>query len=483
MRWYEADVLVAGGGLGGVAAALAALRLGKRVVLTEDSPWLGGQLTSQAVPPDEHPWIEDGGCTRSYRELRNRIRAHYRRNYPLTDDARAAALLNPGAATVSRLCHEPRVAIAAIDDLLAPYLADRQLHILLRHQLRSIETDGDRVGPASFVDTESGEDVSVTADYVLDATELGYLLDLAGVEHVIGAESQADTGELNALDRADPLDQQSITWCFAMDYLPGADYTIDKPANYEFWRAYQPDFWPGRLFSWEDLDPETLRARPQPIFTDDRTPRGGYGSNRWTYRRIFSIAHYPPGRYASDITLVNWEQNDYWLGPVIGVPAEEAQLHWHGSRDLSLSFLYWMQTEAPRHDGGVGYPGLRLRGDITGDHRRFGDAAIHQGIAAHQGRADRDRTARRCRGPLDRGTARRFGDLRRHGRGRKLSDRSASEHLGTQLRRYFQLSVPDSVGRFAAGTGRQSVAGQQEHRHHAYIERLLPVTPGGVEYR
>jgi hypothetical protein len=28
--------------------------------------------------------------------------------------------------------------------------------------------------------------------------------------------------------------------------------------------------------------------------------------------------------------------------------------------------MYWMQTEAPRHDGGAGYPGLRLRGDITG---------------------------------------------------------------------------------------------------------------------
>jgi hypothetical protein len=28
--------------------------------------------------------------------------------------------------------------------------------------------------------------------------------------------------------------------------------------------------------------------------------------------------------------------------------------------------LYWIQTEAPRSDGGVGYPGLRLRGDLLG---------------------------------------------------------------------------------------------------------------------
>ena len=36
-------------------------------------------------------------------------------------------------------------------------------------------------------------------------------------------------------------------------------------------------------------------------------------------------------------------------------------------RDSSASACsYWLQTEAPRPDGGVGYPGLRLRGDVVG---------------------------------------------------------------------------------------------------------------------
>jgi NADPH-dependent 2,4-dienoyl-CoA reductase/sulfur reductase-like enzyme len=55
---FACDVLVVGGGCGGVAAALAANDLGRLVVLTEAGSWLGGQLTSQAVPPDEHPWVE-----------------------------------------------------------------------------------------------------------------------------------------------------------------------------------------------------------------------------------------------------------------------------------------------------------------------------------------------------------------------------------------------------------------------------------------
>lgn len=73
MREIYADVAVIGGGLGGCAAALAAAKRGKRVVLTEETYWIGGQLTSQAVPPDEHPWIEQFGCTRSYRQFRNGV--------------------------------------------------------------------------------------------------------------------------------------------------------------------------------------------------------------------------------------------------------------------------------------------------------------------------------------------------------------------------------------------------------------------------
>src|SRR6266511_359149 len=83
-RSIRADLVVAGGGLGGVAAALAALRSGKRVILTEETDWIGGQLTQQAVPPDEHRWIESHGCTRRYRQYRNLVRQYYRDHYPLT---------------------------------------------------------------------------------------------------------------------------------------------------------------------------------------------------------------------------------------------------------------------------------------------------------------------------------------------------------------------------------------------------------------
>ena len=102
---------IVGGGLGGCAAALAALGMGRTVVMTEPTDWVGGQLTSQAVPPDENPWIEETGCTRSYRRFRDDVRDYYRRFYPLSPEAPDAQFLNPGGGRVSKLCHEPRAAL------------------------------------------------------------------------------------------------------------------------------------------------------------------------------------------------------------------------------------------------------------------------------------------------------------------------------------------------------------------------------------
>lgn len=89
------------------------------------------------------------------------------------------------------------------------------------------------------------------------------------------------------------------------------------------------------------------------------------GLNLWIYRRIADRANFTPGTYLSDITLVNWPQSDFWLGALTTAgPDGRAELL-RRAKQLSLSFLYWMQTEAARPDGGVGWKGLRLRKDIV----------------------------------------------------------------------------------------------------------------------
>jgi hypothetical protein len=110
-------------------------------------------------------------------------------------------------------------------------------------------------------------------------------------------------------------------------------------------------------------DPISLKER---AVSFDPTGAGPGGLNLWLYRRIADRQNFRPGTYAGDICLVNWPQNDYWLGNLYGGTADEAARHLRRAKQLSLSLLYWMQTEAPRPDGGTGWKGLRLRPDIVG---------------------------------------------------------------------------------------------------------------------
>ena len=364
-RELTADVVIVGGGCGGVAAALAAARGGARVLLTEETDWIGGQLTAQAVPPDEHPWIEHFGCTRSYRRFRDGVRAYYRHHFPLTAEARAAAHLNPGNGRVSRLCHEPRVALAVLLEMLAPYVSGRRVVLLTEHRPVAADVDGDRVRSVTVRDLRGGRDLVLAAPYILDATELGDLLPLTKTEFVTGFESRKQTTEPHAPAEAQPDNQQAFTFCFAVDYLAGEDHTIAKPAEYDFWRKYVPKMtpaWPGPLLSWRMSEPITLKERK--VSFDPTGP--GSGLNLWLYRRIADRASCRPGTYRSDISLVNWPQNDYWLGNLVGVSADEVAKHLRRAKQLSLSLLYWMQTEAPRPDGKTGWKGLRLREDLVG---------------------------------------------------------------------------------------------------------------------
>ncbi len=360
----HAEIVIVGGGLGGVSAALAACRLGRQVLMVEALDWLGGQLTAQGVPPDEYPWIEHLVASESYAQLRRGIRDYYRRHLPLTDAARARPRLNPGQGNVSTLCHEPWVAVKVIDALLAPHEAAGRLRVLRRHQVLSAEVERDRVRSLHLLNLDDGRSFHVQGTLFIDATEIGDLLAQTGAEHVFGAEAQARTGEPHALPEADPFDQQALTWCLAAEYLPDEDHTIERPRDYERLRTLQLDCWPGPQFSWTLSDFVTHQPRVRPLFVGPSDAESLY--DLWHARRIAWRLNFTPGAYRSDITLANWPQMDYWERPVVGVSADEQARALAEARQLSLAFFYWMQTEAPRHDGGVGYRGLRLRGDVLG---------------------------------------------------------------------------------------------------------------------
>ncbi len=484
-RELKADLVVIGAGVGGVACALAAARNGLKVILTERYDWIGGQLTSQAVPPDEHPWIEERGSTKTYRTFRTKVRDYYKRNYTLTEAAAKNPLLNPGNGGVSKLCHEPRVALAVLLEMLAPHITAGRVTLLQPFSPTGAETDRDTITAVSGIRGPGFRQFHLLAPYFVDATETGELLPLAKVASVTGSESNRDTKEPHAPDRVRPDNHQAFTVCFAMDYQPDADNTIEKPNDYKRWRDYVPKMnpaWPGNLLSWEMSDPKTLKTREVAF---DPTGAATKGLNLWTYRRIVAKDNFDN---TGDVCLVNWPQNDYWLGNLYD--DESAVFHREGGRDLSHCLLYWMQTEAP-HPGGkkAGWKGLRLRGDVCG-------TANGDGLAM----APYIRESRRIKS-LFTVTENHVGvDARAKLLGKKPGEFTAekfTDSVGTGSYRidlhpssggdnYIDVSsLPFQIplGALHPGAGRELTPRVQEHRHHAHHQRLLPAAPGRVEHR
>jgi hypothetical protein len=260
------------------------------------------------------------------------------------------------------------VSLAVLEGMLAPYVSGGRVQVLLRHEPVAADVAGDVVRAVTVRDLESGRERTIHAPYVLDATELGDLLPLTRTEYVTGFESRRQTGEPHAPDEPQPLDMQAFTVCFAMDYVKGEDHTIDRPAEYAFWRDYMPRLsppWTGPLLSWVQPDPRTLQPRTGGFDPEAAAPAPG-PLNFMIYRRILHKGHFRDNAIPTDLTVVNWPMNDYFLGPLIEVDAASAARHRERGKQLSLSLLYWLQTEAPRGDGGTGWPGLRLRPDVVG---------------------------------------------------------------------------------------------------------------------
>lgn len=335
MATSKTDLLIVGAGLGGIAAALTAADAGCTVTLVTEEPMIGGQVTTQAVSPlDEHPHIETTGASNSYQEFRRRIRAHH------------GGRTNPGGGWVSRLCFTPAAGLQVLTEMLDEHLdAGRiRLHTSYRPTHVHLDASDEAITAVSF--DVDGHEERVEARIVIDATELGDLLMLSGAEWRIGSEGREAFGESNALASGpDPLAEQSCTWVAALRIDPEARHLVAPSTRYDHWREQQPfgleiPGWDGTVHRYRMFEPGPTGRPPF-----------------WTYRRVHDAAQLG-GR---DVAVINWASNDYVEHGLVGNPSATRD----GARQLTLDFIHWLQTEAPRDDGGYGYPEFQLAPDVV----------------------------------------------------------------------------------------------------------------------
>ena len=336
------DVVVVGGSLGGVAAALRAGSSGLSVCLLEGSDWLGGQYSAQGVTrPDENRYIETVGSTASYRAFRHNVRVYYRNSYRLSAVGEAQPTFDPGGAYPG-FSTEPRV---AHNVLLQQLQAMPSVHVRFRNTVTAAQVQGSIVQSVTATD-QSGAQTMYIAKYFLDATDLGELLPLAGVEHSLGAEGKSETGEPLAPDQARPDWIQPITIVVALERRPaGENHVITKPAEYD------------------QLKQEQKYGLVDGYISTMFVP----GKDLWGYRRHIDASNFSDPAFPNDLSMLNMGFNDYQQAAIPSGSPNQDEAIIARARQASLGYVYWLQTECPRDDGsGNGYPELMVRSDQFG---------------------------------------------------------------------------------------------------------------------
>lgn len=340
------DIIIAGGGLGGVAAAIRAAAMGCSVLLIDENKWLGGQVTSQGVSAlDEHMLMDTFGGTALYYNFRDRVKKYYRKNFKISEKGLKSKHFNPGCSDRQRrLAFEPLAGVRVIYNMLAPAVKAKRIEILKPAKVVRLYKEGSIITSALIKDMQTNEEINVEAYIFIDATELGDLLPLAGIPYTKGVESFAQTHEPSAPKEAIPDACQGINYTFVLERKPGTKNTIPKPNGYE-----------------EVSKKHRFSLCGMKMF---EIPKGSFSF--WTYGRIIDSANFEYSSMPNDITLVNCACTDYKEDSIIDKKGDVVKQHLHRAKQLAMCYLYWIQTEAPRDDGGKGYPELKLRKDLVG---------------------------------------------------------------------------------------------------------------------
>ena len=155
------DVVIAGGGMGGVGAAIQASRMGMRVLVVEPSNMLGGQATAAGVSTmDDMSNIESG----VYHEFMDKIRAHYAK---LRKSISTCYWKTYGKAFEPSVGHNILAEMTASSDIL--------------YHSQIVSVDSECVIVKSLEGTKR-----IGYKILIDATEYGDMIPLAGVRYRSG---------------------------------------------------------------------------------------------------------------------------------------------------------------------------------------------------------------------------------------------------------------------------------------------------------
>ncbi|MBI5009003.1 MAG: FAD-dependent oxidoreductase, partial [Bacteroidia bacterium] len=302
VKELETEVLVIGGTTSGISAGIQSARLGTETLMIEETEWLGGMITAAGVSAIDGNHNLHSGI---WNEFRNRLRLHY---------GGASAL---ATGWVSNTLFEPHTG----DSIFKAMAAETNgLKVIYGFYPVSVIKKENKVTGVLFCN-EDGEKLQVKAKVVIDATDLGDVLSMAGAEYDLGMDSRDITGEENAPEVKNNI-VQDLTWVAILkDYGSGRNKTIEKPSG------YNPELYRGSC----SMTVDSVLINCEKMLTYGRLPNNKY--------------------------MINWPRkgNDIYLN-IVEMSREERMNELRKAKDRTLGFVYYIQTE-------LGFKNLGLADD------------------------------------------------------------------------------------------------------------------------
>jgi hypothetical protein len=182
------DVVIAGAGTGGVSAAIQAARLGARVLLLEETDWIGGQMGAAAVGNmDEGKGPKSTPPSGIYAEFLNRMSAFY--------NARGKTF-NTCYYENNSNCFDPSAIHQVLNEMIADVNSGKinktsgHIDLSLMDRVVRVLSNGDTI-----TGVVTAQQKTYQSKILIDATEYGDVLPLTPARYRMGHSIGEDNGK------------------------------------------------------------------------------------------------------------------------------------------------------------------------------------------------------------------------------------------------------------------------------------------------
>ena len=292
----QTDVLVICGTASGISAGIQSARLGVNTLVVEETPWLGGMLTSAGVPAFDGNNAMPAGL---FGEFRQHLYDYYG----------GANAVSTG--WVSNTLFEPHIGDSIFKSMARN---EKYLTVKYHYQFKNVIKNGNSIIGAEFYEINTGTQLVVKAKRVIDATELGDGLASAKVSYDLGMESNDITGEQVNLAGANDI-IQDITYVGILKDYGSPQPLIARPINYD-----STEFDGSNTSFYKD----TNRKRPSV-----------------DAKKMLEYGKLPNNKY-----MLNWPiyGNDIYLNVVEKTPKQREALL-EQAKQQTLRFVYFIQKD------------------------------------------------------------------------------------------------------------------------------------------